>query len=246
MAFAQERENSAYVDKLVAVNRIAKVVKGGRRFSFSAIVVVGDEGGRVGWGSGKAKEVPEAIRKATDEAKKKMIRVPMRDGRTLHHDIKGVFGASKVMLRSAKPGRGIIAGGPMRAVFEAVGMKDVVAKSLGSNNPYNMIQATFDAFEKLETPRGIASKRGKKVSDFKRYRSSIENERVVTEETAEAPKKEAKKPAAKKAASGKTTAKKATSAKAAPKKEAAPKAAKEAKSTEAKTAKTAEAKGETK
>tara|TARA_R110000868_G_scaffold190862_2_gene434979 strand:- start:39599 stop:40246 length:648 start_codon:yes stop_codon:yes gene_type:complete len=203
MAFNQEN-NSGFVDKLVGINRVAKVVKGGRRFSFSAIVVVGDENGRVGWGSGKAKEVPEAIRKATDVAKKKMIRVPMRDGRTIHHDIKGQFGASNVMMRSAQPGRGIIAGGPMRAVFEAVGIKDVVTKSLGSNNPYNMIQATFAAFEKLQTPRGIASKRGKKVSDFTRFREQTEAQKVAAPaettaavETKEAP---AKKAPAKKAA----------------------------------------------
>lgn len=178
MAFNQEN-NSGYVDKLVAVNRVAKVVKGGRRFSFSAIVVVGDENGRVGWGSGKAKEVPEAIRKATDEAKKKMVRVPMRDGRTLHHDVEGRFSGSRVIMRSAQPGRGIIAGGPMRAVFEAVGIKDVVAKSNGSNNPYNMIQATFEAFSNMQTPRNVASKRGKKVSDFVRFREQTEAQRVA-------------------------------------------------------------------
>lgn len=166
MSNTPERDNGM-VDKLVAINRIAKVVKGGRRFSFSAIVVVGDEAGRVGWGAGKAKEVPEAIRKATDDAKKNMIRVPMRENRTLHHDVEGHFGASNVMMKPANPGTGIIAGGPMRAIFEAVGMKDVVSKSLGSNNPYNMIQATFDAFNNIETPRSIAAKRGMKVSDLK-------------------------------------------------------------------------------
>lgn len=216
MAFNQEN-NSGFVDKLVGVNRVAKTVKGGRNFSFSAIVVVGDENGRVGWGSGKAKEVPEAIRKATEVAKKKMIRVPMRDGRTLHHDIEGNFGAAKVMLRSAQPGRGIIAGGPMRAIFEAVGIKDVVTKSLGSNNPYNMIQATFDAFENLQTPRGVASKRGKKVSDFKRFREQTEAQRVATPAeaapAAEEAKKPAKKAAAKKAPAKKPAAKKATAKK---------------------------------
>ena len=221
MAYNQEN-NSGFVDKLVGINRVAKVVKGGRRFSFSAIVVVGDENGRVGWGSGKAKEVPEAIRKATDVAKKKMVRVPMRDGRTLHHDIKGDFGAAKVMLRSAQPGRGIIAGGPMRAVFEAVGIKDVVTKSLGSNNPYNMIQATFDAFSKLQTPRGVASKRGKKTSDFKRFREQAEAQRVATPVEA-APAKESKKEtSAKKKAPAKKAAAKAPAkeakAKTAPKK----------------------------
>lgn len=234
MAFNQENNNAGFVDKLVGVNRVAKVVKGGRRFSFSAIVVVGDENGRVGWGSGKAKEVPEAIRKATDVAKKKMIRVPMRDGRTLHHDIQGRFGASKVMLRSAQPGRGIIAGGPMRAIFEAVGIKDVVTKSLGSNNPYNMIQATFAAFEELQTPRGVASKRGKKVSDFKRFREVAEAQRALTSEAmAENAAEEAKavkedKKAAKKPAKA-AAAKKAPAKKAAPKKETADKKAEETK-----------------
>lgn len=216
MAFNQENNNAGFVDKLVGVNRVAKVVKGGRRFSFSAIVVVGDENGRVGWGSGKAKEVPEAIRKATDVAKKRMVRVPMRDGRTLHHDVQGRFGASKVMLRSAQPGRGIIAGGPMRAIFEAVGIKDVVTKSLGSNNPYNMIQATFAAFEELQTPRGVASKRGKKVSDFKRFREMAEAQRALTSEAmaetnAEEGQaaKEAKKEVAKKAPAKKAAPKKA-------------------------------------
>lgn len=177
MSFNKAENNTGYVDKLVAVNRVAKVVKGGRRFSFSAIVVVGDESGRVGFGSGKAQEVPEAIRKGTDEAKKQMVRVPMRDGRTLHHDVKGHFGASRVELRSAQPGRGIIAGGPMRAIFEAVGIKDVVAKSRGSNNPYNMIRATFEAFANIETPRSVASKRGKKTSDFKVFRELAEQQR---------------------------------------------------------------------
>lgn len=221
MAFAQEKEGTGYVDKLVAVNRVAKTVKGGRRMAFSAIVVVGDENGRVGWGAGKAKEVPEAIRKASEVAKKKMIRVPMRDGRTLHHDIEGRFGAANVMLRAAQPGRGIIAGGPMRSVFEAVGIKDVVAKSMGSNNPYNMIQATFAAFEALETPRGVASKRGKKTSDFDRFRKEVEASRVAApaEEAASEEKKEAKKPA-KKAATKKPAAKKAPAKKAEPKTEA--------------------------
>ena len=185
MAFTGDN-NSGYVDKLVAVNRVAKTVKGGRRMSFSAIVVVGDEGGRVGWGCGKAKEVPEAIRKATDVAKKNMVRVPMRDGRTLHHDTEGRFGASQVILRSAQPGRGIIAGGPMRAIFEAVGMKDVVAKSTGSNNPFNMIQATFEAFANLETPRGVASKRSKKVSDFKLFREQLGTPSATEQPTQEA------------------------------------------------------------
>jgi small subunit ribosomal protein S5 len=172
MAFTQDREQNGMVDKLVAVNRVAKVVKGGRRFSFSAIVVVGDESGRVGWGAGKAKEVPDAVRKATDVAKRRMIRVPLREARTLHHDLRASFAGAKVILRPAKPGRGIIAGGPMRAVFEALGIKDVVAKSLGNSNPYNMIQATFEALSGTQTPRSVASKRGLRMSDMKNNRTT--------------------------------------------------------------------------
>ncbi|MEQ8510830.1 MAG: 30S ribosomal protein S5 [Rhodospirillaceae bacterium] len=154
------------VDKLVYINRVAKVVKGGRRFAFAALVVVGDTKGRVGFGSGKAREVPEAIRKATEQAKRTLIRVPLREGRTLHHDVNGKFGAGRVVLRSAPPGTGIIAGGPMRAVFETMGVQDVVAKSQGSNNPYNMVKATFEALKLLNSPRMIAAKRGKKVADI--------------------------------------------------------------------------------
>jgi len=153
-------------DKLVTINRVAKVVKGGRRFSFAALVVVGDHKGRVGWGSGKAREVPEAIRKATERAKKGMIRVPMRESRTLHHDVIGEFGAGKVILRSAPAGTGIIAGGPMRAVFETLGMGDVVAKCTGSTNPHNMVKATFAALTRASSPRAVANRRGKKVSDL--------------------------------------------------------------------------------
>ena len=160
------KDESELTDKLVGINRVAKVVKGGRRFGFAALVVVGDMRGRVGFGTGKAKEVPEAIRKATDDAKKKMIRVPLKEGRTLHHDMKGHYGAGRVVLRSAPPGTGIIAGGPMRAVFETLGVQDVVAKSVGTSNPHNMIKATFEAFSFMNSPRGIASKRGKKVSDI--------------------------------------------------------------------------------
>ncbi len=162
----RDEQDSEFTDKLVHINRVAKVVKGGRRFGFAALVVVGDQKGRVGFGKGKAREVPEAIRKATDEAKKKMIRVPLREGRTLHHDVHGRHGAGKVLLRAAPPGTGIIAGGPMRAVFETVGMQDVVAKSLGSSNPYNMVRATFDALKKENSPRMVASRRGKKTSDI--------------------------------------------------------------------------------
>ena len=154
------------IDKLVTINRVAKVVKGGRRFAFAALVVVGDQKGRVGYGAGKAREVPEAIRKATERAKKGMIRVPMKEGRTLHHDVEGEFGAGHVVLRSASAGTGIIAGGPMRAVFETLGIGDVVAKSLGSRNPHNMVKATFAALQRCGSPRSVAARRGKKVSDI--------------------------------------------------------------------------------
>ena len=162
----KNKDDIELTDKLVGINRVAKVVKGGRRFGFAALVVVGDMRGRVGFGTGKAKEVPEAIKKATDDAKKKMIRVPLKEGRTLHHDMKGHYGAGRVVLRSAPPGTGIIAGGPMRAVFETLGVQDVVAKSVGTSNPHNMIKATFEAFSSMNSPRSIASKRGKKVSDI--------------------------------------------------------------------------------
>jgi small subunit ribosomal protein S5 len=161
------------VDKLVHINRVAKVVKGGRRFAFAALVVVGDTKGRVGYGSGKAREVPEAIRKATEQAKRTLVRIPLREGRTLHHDVNGKFGAGKVILRTAPPGTGIIAGGPMRAVFETMGVQDVVAKSQGSNNPYNMVKATFEALKSLRSPRMIAAKRGKKVSDIVGRRDDV-------------------------------------------------------------------------
>ena len=148
-----DREESDLVEKLVGINRVAKVVKGGRRFGFAALVVVGDAKGRVGVGSGKAREVPEAIRKATDQAKRTMIRVPLREGRTLHHDVHGHFGAGRVVLRAAPTGTGIIAGGPMRAIFEALGVQDVVTKSIGTSNPHNMIKATFDALAQVVSPR---------------------------------------------------------------------------------------------
>jgi small subunit ribosomal protein S5 len=154
------------IDKLVTINRVAKVVKGGRRFAFAALVVVGDQKGRVGYGAGKAREVPEAIRKATERAKRGMIRIPMKEGRTLHHDVVGNFGAGSVVLRSASAGTGIIAGGPMRAVFETLGIGDVVAKSLGSRNPHNMVKATFAALQKCASPRSVATRRGKKVTDI--------------------------------------------------------------------------------
>ena len=162
----ETREESELNDKLVSINRVAKVVKGGRRFSFAALVVVGDGRGRVGYGTGKGREVPEAIRKASEQAKRNMVRVPLREGRTLHHDIEGRFGAGKVILRVAPPGTGIIAGGPMRAVFETMGVQDVVAKSMGSANPHNMIKATFNALKNCMSPRAVAAKRGKKVGEI--------------------------------------------------------------------------------
>ena len=159
-------ENSDYIDRLVHINRVAKVVKGGRRFGFAALVVVGDQKGKVGFGHGKAKEVPEAIKKATDDAKKNMVKVPMKEGRTLHHDMKGHYGAGRVVLRSAPSGTGIIAGGPMRAVFETLGVQDVVAKSIGTSNPHNMIKATFEAFNSMNSPRSVANKRSRKVAEI--------------------------------------------------------------------------------
>jgi small subunit ribosomal protein S5 len=162
----EDREESELVERLVGINRVSKTVKGGKRFGFAALVVVGDGRGRVGFGSSKAREVPDAIKKATEQAKRKMIRVPLREARTLHHDVVGMDGAGKVLLRSAVPGTGIIAGGPMRAVFEALGIQDVVAKVQGSNNPYSMVNATFDALKRMQSPRQVASRRGKKVSDI--------------------------------------------------------------------------------
>ena len=163
-------EENELKDKLVTINRVAKVVKGGRRFGFAALVVVGDQKGRVGFGHGKAREVPEAIRKATDAAKRGLVRVPLREGRTLHHDVIGRHGAGKVVCRAAPPGTGIIAGGPMRAVFETLGVQDVVAKSFGSSNPYNMVRATFDALKHEDSPRGVAARRGIKVSTLQARR----------------------------------------------------------------------------
>jgi len=171
----RDDEDKEFTDKLVAINRVAKVVKGGRRFGFAALVVVGDQNGRVGFGHGKAREVPEAIRKATESAKRGLIRVPLREGRTLHHDVAGRWGAGKVFLRAAPPGTGIIAGGPMRAVFETLGVQDIVAKSLGSSNPYNMIRATFDALQDQDSPRAVAARRGLKVSQLQARRREAEH-----------------------------------------------------------------------
>jgi small subunit ribosomal protein S5 len=162
----REKEDSDLIDKLVHINRVAKVVKGGRRFGFAALVVVGDGAGRVGFGHGKAREVPEAIRKATDDAKKSLIRVPLKEGRTLHHEVRGHHGAGKVLVRPAPAGTGIIAGGPMRAVFEALGVGDVVSKSLGTSNPYNMVRATFDALKNQQSPRMVAQRRGRSVAEI--------------------------------------------------------------------------------
>ncbi len=170
----REERDSEFVDRLVHINRVAKVVKGGRRFGFAALVVVGDQKGRVGFGHGKAREVPEAIRKATESAKHALIRVPLREGRTLHHDVTGRHGAGRVILRAAPAGTGIIAGGPMRAVFETLGMHDVVAKSQGSSNPYNMIRATFNALQQEDSPRIVAARRSMKVSTLQGRRQGAE------------------------------------------------------------------------
>jgi small subunit ribosomal protein S5 len=178
-----DRDNE-FVDKLVHINRVAKVVKGGRRFGFAALVVVGDQRGRVGFGHGKAREVPEAIRKATEAAKRSLIRVPLKDGRTLHHEIRGHHGAGKVVVRPAPAGTGIISGGPMRAVFEALGVGDVVSKSTGTSNPYNMVRATFDALVQQQSPRMVAQRRGRSVSEIISRRESHKSEQAVTEEAA--------------------------------------------------------------
>jgi small subunit ribosomal protein S5 len=175
----EEREPSEFIDKLVHINRVAKVVKGGRRFAFAALVVVGDQKGRAGFGHGKAREVPEAIRKATDAAKRSLTRVPLREGRTLHHDVFGRHGAGKVFLRAAPAGTGVIAGGPMRAVFETLGLQDVVAKSLGSSNPYNVVRATFNALRHQDSPRTVASRRNIKVSSLQARRREGDAEAVA-------------------------------------------------------------------
>ena len=176
-----EEEKSNLIEKVIYINRVAKVVKGGRRFGFAALVVVGDQKGRVGFGHGKAREVPEAIRKATEDAKRNMVRVPLREGRTLHHDGKGRWGAGKVILRAAPPGTGVIAGGPMRAVMEVLGIQDVVGKSTGSSNPYNMVRATFQALKEQASPRSVASKRGLKVQDIVGRRTDGASETGISE-----------------------------------------------------------------
>ena len=170
----RDEPQDEFQDRLVAINRVSKTVKGGKNFGFAALVVVGDQKGRVGFGKGKAREVPEAIRKAAQEAKRNLVRVPLRDGRTLHHDAQGRHGAGKVVLRTAPPGTGVIAGGPMRAVFEMLGVQDVVAKSVGTSNPYNMVRATVDALKNQSNPRAIAAKRGLKVSDIINRRAAVQ------------------------------------------------------------------------
>ena len=184
----EDREESEISERLVAVNRVAKVVKGGRRFGFAALVVVGDGKGRVGHGHAKAREVPDAIRKATEQAKRSMIRVPLREGRTIHHDVKGHYGAGRVFLRSAPQGTGIIAGGPLRAIFESLGIQDVVAKSVGTSNPYNMVHATFEALKNMQSPRSIASRRSKKVSEIVSNRDEVKG--AAAPETSEEAKEE--------------------------------------------------------
>ncbi len=179
-------EENDLIEKLVSINRVAKVVKGGRRFGFAALVVVGDGQGRVGIGSNKAREVPEAIRKASAHARKKLLRIPLREGRTLHHDILGKFGRGCVLMRSAPPGTGIIAGGPVRAVFEALGVSDVVAKSIGSSNPHNMIKAALDGLSRSSSPRRIAQRRGKKISDIVRDRNLVQSKASTVDEVEEA------------------------------------------------------------
>jgi small subunit ribosomal protein S5 len=177
----RREETPEFADRLVAINRVSKTVKGGKRFGFAALVVVGDQKGRVGFGKGKAKEVPEAIRKATEQARRSLMRVQLREGRTLHHDMEGRHGAGRVVMRAAPAGTGIIAGGPMRAVFEMLGIQDVVAKSLGSQNPYNMIRATMDGLARETSPRSVAQRRGKKVADILPKRESAEAEAETVE-----------------------------------------------------------------
>ncbi|MFZ3584511.1 30S ribosomal protein S5 [Loktanella sp. DJP18] len=182
----REEQTPEFADRLVAINRVSKTVKGGKRFGFAALVVVGDQKGRVGFGKGKAKEVPEAIRKATEQAKRQMIRVALKDGRTLHHDMEGRHGAGRVVMRAATAGTGIIAGGPMRAVFEMLGVQDVVSKSIGSSNPYNMIRATVEGLTKEQSPRSVAQRRGKKVADIMPKRDHVDSQSDVAHNATEA------------------------------------------------------------
>jgi len=178
----EHRQESNLVEKLVSINRVAKVVKGGKNFSFSALVIVGDGKGRVGHGLGKAREVPEAVRKATEAATRALMRVPLKEGRTLHHDTVGIYGAGRIVMRTAPAGTGIIAGGPMRAILESLGVQDVVCKSIGSTNPHNMVRATFEALKNQFAPRQVAARRGKRVSDIIGHRESAD--KVGTDEPA--------------------------------------------------------------
>lgn len=162
---AKEREDG-FQDRLISVNRVTKVVAGGKNMSFAAIVVVGDGKGHIGHGTGKAREVPDAVKKATDRARRSIIKVPLKEGRTIHHDVVASFGSGKVILRTAKAGTGIIAGGPMRAIFEVTGIQDIVSKSQGSSNPHNMLKATFKAFAALSSPRAVAERRGMKIGEI--------------------------------------------------------------------------------
>src|ERR1700759_4558821 len=175
----EEERDSEIVEKLVHINRVAATVKGGRRFSFAALMVVGDQKGRVGFGHGKAREVPEAIRKATEEAKKSLIKVPLKDGRTLHHEVRGHHGAGKVVVRPAPAGTGVIAGGPLRAVFEALGVGDVVSKSLGTSNPYNLVRAVFDALKNQQSPRMVAQRCGRSVTEIISRREGQKGEQAT-------------------------------------------------------------------
>lgn len=177
----REEGASEFIDKLVSINRTTKVVKGGRRFAFSALVVVGDGKGKIGYGKGKAKEVADAKKKATEAARKSMVKIPLREGRTIHHDIRTTDGAGGVVIRAAAPGTGIIAGGPMRAIFEALGVKDVVAKSFGSSNPYSMVNSTFKALMLIQSPKTTAARRGKKINEIVAQREGG-NKELKTEE----------------------------------------------------------------
>ena len=176
-----ERVADEFTDKVIHVNRVSKTVKGGKRFGFAALVVVGDGKGRLGFAHAKAKEVPDAIKKANERARRQIIRIPLREGRTLHHDVLGHFGAGKVILRSAPAGTGIIAGGPMRAIFEALGVQDIVAKCTGTNNPHNMLRATFDALQNSHSPRAVAGRRGKKVGDIVAHRDGAQETNTSAE-----------------------------------------------------------------
>jgi len=164
--------NSEFKDKLVSINRITKVVKGGRRFAFSALVVVGDQLGSIGIGHGKAKQVPDAIKKATETAKRKLTKIPLREGRTIHHDVLGKDGAGKVLLRSAPSGTGIIAGGSIRSICEVIGIQDIVAKSLGSSNPNNVLRSCLKGLKSQKTPKQISILRGKKISEITKNRAN--------------------------------------------------------------------------